>query len=218
HLFLDLPAFKERLTEWIASHENWRQNVRAFSRKFVEELRPRAITRDLDWGVPIPVPGYDGLPDKKIYVWFDAVIGYLSASVEWAASRGTPDAWRDWWQNPDAHHYYVMGKDNITFHTVMWPSILLGYGEGGELRAGRREEADERLLAAVEGGFEPVGEKIEVARFKAALGEVMALATQVNQYVSEQAPWALVKDDRDRAATVLYVALRCIDNLKTLFT
>src|SRR5438067_2715493 len=137
HLFFDLPAFREQLTEWIGGQKHWRSNVRNFSRGFVGEIRPRAITRDLDWGVPIPVPGYDGLPDKKIYVWFDAVIGYLSASVEWAASRGTPDAWRDWWQNPDSHHYYVMGKDNITFHTVMWPSILLGYGEGGELGAGR---------------------------------------------------------------------------------
>ena len=137
HLFLDLPAFKERLTEWIESQEGWRQNVRRFSLNFVKELKPRAITRDLDWGVPIPVAGYEELSDKRIYVWFDAVIGYLSASVEWATNRGTPDAWRDWWQNPDAEHTYFMGKDNIVFHTVIWPSMLIGYGEGGELGAGR---------------------------------------------------------------------------------
>jgi methionyl-tRNA synthetase len=137
HLFFDLPAFKDALAQWIDSQSHWRQNVRNFSQGFVKEIRPRAITRDLDWGVPIPVPGYDGVPDKRIYVWFDAVIGYLSASVEWAANRGEPEAWRDWWQNPDARHYYVMGKDNITFHTVMWPSILLGYGAGGELGGGR---------------------------------------------------------------------------------
>jgi methionyl-tRNA synthetase len=137
HLFLDLPAFKDQLTTWIESKESWRQNVRRFSLNFVKELKPRPITRDLDWGVPIPVEGYDGRDDKRIYVWFDAVIGYLSASIEWAATRGEPDAWREWWQNPDAEHTYFMGKDNIVFHTVIWPSMLLGYGSGGAYGAGR---------------------------------------------------------------------------------
>jgi len=131
HLFLDLPAFKEQLTAWIETKEDWRQNVRRFSLNFVRELKPRPITRDLDWGVPIPVPGYEERDDKRIYVWFDAVIGYLSASIEWAANRGTPDAWRAWWQSPEAEHFYFMGKDNIVFHTVIWPSMLLGYGDGG---------------------------------------------------------------------------------------
>jgi methionyl-tRNA synthetase len=139
HLFLDLPAFRERLTEWIGAQETWRQNVRRFSLNFVQELKPRPITRDLDWGVPIPVPGYDDRDDKRIYVWFDAVIGYLSASIEWARNAGTPDAWRDWWQNADAEHTYFMGKDNIVFHTVIWPSMLLGYGSGGEFGAGKGE-------------------------------------------------------------------------------
>ena len=102
HLFLDLPAFKDQLAAWIESQQHWRQNVRRFSLNFVKELKPRPITRDLDWGVPIPVAGYEEREDKKIYVWFDAVIGYLSASIEWAGNRGTPDAWREWWQNPDA--------------------------------------------------------------------------------------------------------------------
>jgi methionyl-tRNA synthetase len=137
HLFLDLPAFKDQLVAWIESQEHWRQNVRRFSLNFAKGLKARPITRDLDWGVPIPVPGYEGQPDKKIYVWFDAVIGYLSASIEWATNRGTPDAWRDWWQNPDAEHAYFMGKDNIVFHTVIWPSTLIGYGDGGEYGAGR---------------------------------------------------------------------------------
>jgi methionyl-tRNA synthetase len=139
HLFLDLPAFKERLTEWIGAQETWRQNVRRFSLNFVQELKPRPITRDLDWGVPIPVPGYEDRDDKRVYVWFDAVIGYLSASIEWARNAGTPDAWRDWWQNADAEHTYFMGKDNIVFHTVIWPSMLLGYGSGGEFGAGKGE-------------------------------------------------------------------------------
>ena len=136
HLFLDLPAFKEQLTAWIEAQSGWRQNVRRFSLNFVKELKPRPITRDLDWGVPIPVEGYEDLPDKRIYVWFDAVIGYLSASIEWAANRGTPDAWREWWQNAEAEHKYFMGNDNIVFHTVIWPSMLLGYSSGGEYGGG----------------------------------------------------------------------------------
>ena len=90
HLFLDLPAFKDQLTDWIGARTAWRPNVRRFSLNFVQELKPRPITRDLDWGVPIPVEGYDDGNDKRIYVWFDAVIGYLSASIEWAANRGSP--------------------------------------------------------------------------------------------------------------------------------
>jgi methionyl-tRNA synthetase len=137
HLFLDLPAFADRLREWISAQTHWRSNVRRFSLNLVDELKPRPVTRDLDWGVPIPVPGYAEDERKRIYVWFDAVIGYLSASIEWAENRGEPDAWRDWWQQPDARRYYVMGKDNVTFHTVIWPSMLLGYGSGGEYGAGR---------------------------------------------------------------------------------
>jgi methionyl-tRNA synthetase len=137
HLFLDLPAFKEQLTTWIESQDHWRQNVRRFSLNFVKELKPRAMTRDLDWGVPIPLEGYEEQEDKRIYVWFDAVIGYLSASIEWAQNRGTPDAWREWWQNPAAEHAYFMGKDNIVFHTVIWPGTLIGYGDDGEYGAGR---------------------------------------------------------------------------------
>jgi methionyl-tRNA synthetase len=139
HLFLDLPAFADRLREWISVQDHWRANVRNFSLNLVDELKPRPVTRDLDWGVRIPVAGYEEDERKRIYVWFDAVIGYLSASVEWAATTGNPDAWRDWWQNPDSRHYYFMGKDNVTFHTVIWPSMLLGYGSGGDLGAGRGE-------------------------------------------------------------------------------
>ena len=318
HLFLDLPAFAERLTEWVQGQRHWRTNVRNFSLGLLKDLKPRPITRDLDWGVPIPVPPeYAAREDKRIYVWVDAVVGYLSAAVEWAANRGTPDAWRDWWQSPDAHHEYFMGKDNIVFHTVIWPSILLGYGEGGEVGAGKPlklpddivasefltmegkqfsvsrgvaidvgdflsrydpdplryfltaagpetqdtdftwsefarrnndelvanwgnlvnrtltaahrnfgvvpepgelDDSDRRLLAEIEAGFDTVGEAIEAARFKAALAEAMRLASLVNQYTSDQAPWALIETDRERAGTVLYVSLRAIENLKTMFT
>jgi methionyl-tRNA synthetase len=316
HLFLDLPAFADRLREWIEAKRDWRPNVRNFSLRLIDELKPRPITRDLDWGVPVPVAGYGD--NKRIYVWFDAVIGYLSASVEWAANRGTPDAWRDWWQDPASLHYYFMGKDNIVFHSVIWPSILLGYGEGGELGArrgplrlpeqivasefltmeGRKfaasrgvgilvgdflsrydpdplryyltaagpetqdtdftwsefvrrnndellanwgnlvnrtlavahrhfgsvpdpgplSDEDRAILVAVEAGFEAVGEQIERAHLKAALGEAMRIASQVNQYASDQAPWKLIESDRERAGTVVNMLLRCIDNVKILLT
>jgi len=316
HLFLDLPAFKEQLTDWIEGQDHWRSNVRRFSLNFVQEVKPRPITRDLDWGVRIPVEGYEERDDKRIYVWFDAVIGYLSASIEWAQNRGEPDAWRDWWQNPEAEHTYFMGKDNIVFHTVIWPSMLLGYGEGGVFGAARGPlqlpdnvassefltmegkkfsasrgvqilvrdflsrydadalryfltiagpetqdtdftwsefvrrnndelvatwgnlanrtlqssyknfgvvpepgplvESDERLLRAVDEAFDSVGSLIDGARFKSALQDAMRLASLGNQYVAEQAPWASLETDRERAATVLYVALRAVDSLKVL--
>ncbi len=102
-----------------------------FSRNLLDDLQPRAITRDLEWGIPIPLEGWEDRPDKRIYVWFDAVIGYLSASVEWARRTGDPEAWRRWWQDPEAGAYYFMGKDNIVFHSVIWPAILLGYNGKG---------------------------------------------------------------------------------------
>jgi len=130
--FLDLPAFAEVLGSWLQSKSGqWRSNVLKFSLNLLGELRPRAITRDLDWGVPIPLDGWRDRPDKRIYVWFDAVIGYLSASVEWARRSGDPDAWRAWWQEPQAQAYYFMGKDNIVFHSEIWPAMLLGYSGQG---------------------------------------------------------------------------------------
>jgi methionyl-tRNA synthetase len=308
HLFLDLPAFRERLVEWIETQTHWRPNVRNFALNLAREVKPRAMTRDIDWGVPVPVEGYPE-DTKRIYVWFDAVIGYLSAAIEWAHNVDRPEAWREWWQSPDARSFYFMGKDNIVFHTVIWPAMLMGYGDDLQLpynvvsseyltmsgskastsrghaiwvkdvldryepdalryyltasgpetqdsdftweefvrrtndellanwgnlvnrtlvnaqrnfgavpEPGPLTEGDRALLDAVEGAFDTVGEHIENARFRAALAENMATSALANQYLSDQAPWALVKTDRERAATVLYVALRAVDSLKTLFT
>jgi methionyl-tRNA synthetase len=317
HLFLDLPQFAERLRPWIESKTSWRANVRNFSLSLVGNLKPRAMTRDIDWGIPVPVEGYP--PEtKRIYVWFDAVIGYLSAAVEWARNGGDEEAWREWWQNPDSTHAYFMGKDNIVFHTVIWPSMLLGYGEGGELGAGKGDlhlpddvvasefltmegkqlstsravaiyvrdvlerydpdpvryfltaagpetqdsdfswaeflrrnndellanwgnlvnrtltnayrnfgevptpggltEDDSQTLAAIEAGFDVVGRSIAESKFKQGLAEAMRLSSLGNQYVDHQAPWAVIKEDRERAATILYVALRVVDSLKVIFT
>jgi len=142
HFFLDLPAFADALGTWLSARTDWRPNVLKFSLNLLDDLQPRAISRDLDWGVPIPLDGWRDRPDKRLYVWFDAVVGYLSASVEWARRSGDPEAWRAWWQDEDARSYYFMGKDNVVFHSVIWPGELLGYsgrgsrgGEPGSLGA-----------------------------------------------------------------------------------
>ena len=125
HFFLRLSAFRDRLLEWLQDKEYWRPNVLNFTKRYLEEaLLDRAITRDITWGVPVPLDDYD---DKRIYVWFEAVIGYLSASVQWASDRGEPEAWKEWWHNPEAKPFYFIGKDNIPFHTMIWPAMLMGY-------------------------------------------------------------------------------------------
>ncbi|MDD5701123.1 MAG: methionine--tRNA ligase [Dehalococcoidales bacterium] len=126
HFFLRLSAFQERLIQWVKPQTYWRPNVYQFTRHYLEEgLKDRAITRDMEWGVPIPLPGYEG---KRIYVWFDAVIGYLSAAKEWAGIIHDDEKWKQFWQNEDCRAYYFIGKDNIVFHTIIWPAILMGYG------------------------------------------------------------------------------------------
>jgi methionyl-tRNA synthetase len=107
-----------------------------FSQNILKEIRPRAMTRDIDWGIAVPLEGWRDNPTKRLYVWFDAVIGYLSASIEWARRTGDDDAWRQWWNDPAAVSNYFMGKDNITFHSQIWPAELLAYAgrgaKGGE--------------------------------------------------------------------------------------
>jgi methionyl-tRNA synthetase len=126
-MMLDLPAFGEVLAEWLRKQTHWRTNVQKFSRNLLDDLKPRSYTRDLEWGIPVPLDGWRDRPDKRIYVWFDAVVGYLSASIEWAQRSGDPEAWRAWWQNDEARAYYFMGKDNIVFHAEIWPAMLMGY-------------------------------------------------------------------------------------------
>jgi methionyl-tRNA synthetase len=127
HFYLDLSALGEGLGAWLERDKDfWRPQVINFARNMVQGgLQPRPITRDLDWGIPVPVKGWEG---KCLYVWFEAVIGYLSASIEWARNQSTPEAWKDWWYDPAARTTYFIGKDNIVFHAVIWPAELMGTG------------------------------------------------------------------------------------------
>jgi methionyl-tRNA synthetase len=125
HFFLKLSAFQDRLSDWVSLQGQWRANVYGLTRRYLKEgLRDRAITRDINWGVPVPVAGFE---NKRLYVWFEAVIGYLSASKEWA--NGDEKKWRSFWQGDGVKSYYFIGKDNIPFHTLIWPAILMGYGD-----------------------------------------------------------------------------------------
>lgn len=134
HLFFRLPKFQQRLEEWLTggAQVRWRENAYAFTKEFLAKgLQERAVTRDIDWGVTVPA-AFSGYAAKRIYVWFEAVCGYYTAHRQWAEARGTPDAWRPFWDvnaSSDAvRHYYVHGKDNIPFHTIIWPAILMGVG------------------------------------------------------------------------------------------
>lgn len=127
HFFLDLPAFAEMLEAYLTDgKEDWRPNVINFALNYIRSgLKPRPITRDITWGIKVPVEGWQ---NKRLYVWFEAVIGYLSASIEWSQNNNKPDAWKDYWYNPDALTYYFIGKDNIPFHVLIWPAELHGVG------------------------------------------------------------------------------------------
>ncbi len=317
HYFLDLPRLAQAgLAKWLyEGKEHWRPNVINFARQYVGEgLQGRPITRDLEWGIPVPLDGWE---HKCLYVWFEAVIGYFSASVEWAHNHNQSEAWKNWWYDPQAETLYFIGKDNIPFHAVIWPAELMGVTrlyeddparklnlpydvpanefmnlEGRKISGSRNwavwmddalgrydpdplryyltvampetrdtdwlwdeflrrnndelvatwgnlvnrtltfaykrfdrqvptpgplEDIDTRLLEHIEGGFTLVGDLIARCKFRSALAEVMALARETNRYLEEKGPWFQIKEDRQAAATTIYVALRAIDSLKVLF-
>jgi len=143
HFYLDLGALQPKIVEFLKAREDyWRPNVirQSLGQILAEDLHGRAITRDLKWGIPVPVSGWE---DKRLYVWFEAVIGYLSATIEWASLSGDPQRWKDWWYNPDSRSYYFIGKDNIPFHAVIWPAQLAG---AGSTFGAFFDEDDERAL------------------------------------------------------------------------
>ena len=304
HFFLKLSAFSDQLEEWIKKQTHWRQNVLNFSLGYLAEgLKDRAITRDIDWGVSIPVPGFE---NKRIYVWFEAVIGYLSASKEWAAKSGDPDKWRLFWQG-NAKSYYFIGKDNIVFHSIIWPAMLMGYGghnlpsdvpaneyltfenkKGSKSRnwavwvddylsrydpdplryflsinmpetsdtdfswyeffrrnndelvatygnlvhrvltfayknfdglvppQGHIDSISQALLIRGEDTLKTVDGLLYGCHFREAIRAAMSLAQEANRYLDEKAPWKVIKQDREAAASSLWVAIAIISDLKTI--
>jgi methionyl-tRNA synthetase len=322
HFYLDLKKLEPAIEEFLKSREAyWRPNVlrQSLGQIRAEGLHGRAISRDLDWGIPVPVQGWEG---KCIYVWFEAVIGYLSAAIEWANLEGEDDSWTGWWTKPDARSYYFIGKDNIPFHAVFWPGQLYGAGkqfgklfdgknniplnlpydipanefmnlEGRKISGSRNwavygldflsrydpdplryyltttmpetrdsdwdwsdfvrknndelvatwgnlvnrvlsfayrhwegrvpdpgvlRPEDQEILAQIDAGFNQVGEHLAQVHLRAGLNEAMRLASEVNRYLDNTAPWFEIKMDKDVAAKSIYTGLRVIDSLKLIFS
>ncbi len=322
HFYLDLSKLEPDVMQFLQQRsEHMRDTVIGESLRKIEAegLKPRPITRDLDWGIPLPLAGWDS---KRIYVWFEAVIGYLSAAIEWSRLGPRPDEWRDWWVNSQARQFYFIGKDNIFFHTSLWPAQLMGAGseflkifdedaqpltlpydvpanqfmnlEGQKISGSRNwavwgldalkrydpdalryyltvnmpenkdsdwdwaefiarnnnelvatwgnlanrvlafcykmwdgkvpqvdpdslRPSDVDLLAYIESGFETVGQELEAVHLRSALGGAMSLASIVNQYIDQTAPWSTIKFNKEEAARTIYTALKAIDSLKILF-
>jgi methionyl-tRNA synthetase len=303
HYFMNLPAFADRLREWLESKTTWRKHVRNWALGMVVDMPVRAMTRDIDWGVEVPVD--DLGPGKKIYVWFDAVIGYLSASIEWAFNTDDPDAWEKWWKDPNAESYYFVGKDNIPFHAVIWPAMLMGHGDlnlptdvpanqyitfkGAKASKSKgvgrsigwyaerlqpdalryaiasvfpeqddTDLSDEEIIRRVneelvatwgnlinrvlsltsayfEGKVPQPGEftdedraildlgprtlgtvagHIEKTELRAGLRAAMDAAADVNAYLNATEPWKAVKEDSERGATILWVAIQAIATIR----
>lgn len=322
HFYLDLSKLEPDVKKFLKERAGHMRDTvlgESLGKIEAEGLKPRPITRDLDWGIPVPVEGWNG---KCLYVWFEAVIGYLSAAIEWSRVSGHGDMWREWWVNPQARQFYFIGKDNIFFHTSLWPAQLMGAGkkfmqifaeddqllnlpfdvpanqfmnlEGDKISGSKNwavwardaltrydadalryyltvnmpeardsdwdwadfvaknngelvatwgnlanrvlsfcykhweghvpdvdvstlRPADLELLTTIDTGFESVGALLDSVKLRAALGEAMRLATAVNQYLDQTAPWSAIKTDKSAAARTIYTALRAIDSLKVMF-
>jgi methionyl-tRNA synthetase len=297
HWYFRLSAFQEKLEGWQRSKADWKSNVREFSAGwFKEGLTDRPITRDIDWGIPVPLEGAEG---KVLYVWFDAPIGYVSSTVEWAEKQGQPDRWKDYWCGEGTRLIHFIGKDNIVFHAIVWPAMLMAHGayilpdnvpanefltiEGDKLStsrnwaiwadeyleafppdplryyleanapeskdadfawkdfqtrnnseladvlgnlvnrslvfiekhfdarvppAGTRSAADEAILAAVVEAAAQIGRSLDGFQVRRGVGELMDLARAGNKYFNDGAPWASLKTDRARCASVLNTTLQ----------
>ena len=208
HFFFKLSAFQQPLLEWLTSREGWRKHVQNSSIGWIEEgLHDRAITRDLEWGVTLP--NEDLGPGKRIYVWFEAFIGYVSAAVEWAHEQGAPAAWEAWWKDPRAETYYFIGKDNIFYHTIFWPAVLMAYGGPNNLAE------VEPYLADIRGGRPTSHELLEeiTDRYRQIGGSSPILAlTNAQAAAVERALNDAAAADAGVVAH-LYVSL-CLDDLQ----
>jgi methionyl-tRNA synthetase len=307
HFFLKLSAFQDKLIEWLKPRTFWRPNVLNFTLGYLHGgLKDRAITRDIDWGIKIPLEGFE---NKRFYVWFENVIGYLSASKEWAKLNGETEKWHDFWdEDQEVKSYYFLGKDNIAFHTMNWPAMLMGYSglklpydvpanefltieskkgstsrnwaiwvpdflerydpdplryilsinmpetsdtdfswsefvrrnndelvaaygnlvnrvltfvyrnyDGCVPEPGDLDETDKQMLQKAENAFDDIGNNLAKCNFRNAIRDCMALARTTNVYLDEKSPWKVIKENRQAAATSLYVASNVISSLKTLF-
>ena len=322
HYYLDLSKLEPEVKAFLRERSGHMRDTvlgESLGKVEAEGLKPRPITRDLDWGIPVPVQGWEG---KCLYVWFEAVIGYLSAAIEWSQLDGEGESWKKWWADTAAKHYYFQGKDNIFFHTSLWPAELMGVGEKfGEIFSGELYKltlpydvpanqfmnlesqkisgsrnwgvwgldalqrydpdalryyltinmpemkdsnwdwsefvarnnnelvatwgnlanrvlafcyknwdghipemelnalrpSDISLLQYIGGGFESVGKEMEAVHLRAALQEALRLASIVNQYLDQTAPWSALKRNKDQAALTVFTALKAIDSLKILF-
>jgi methionyl-tRNA synthetase len=305
HFFFRLSAFQDRLSAWVGEQNQWRPNVYKLTKRYLKEgLKDRAITRDIGWGVPVPLDGFEG---KRLYVWFEAVIGYLSATKEWAKSSGDEGKWRSYWQGNEAKSYYFIGKDNIPFHTLIWPAMLMGYEglnlpydvpanefltiEGRRLSTSRNwavwlpdylsrydpdplryllsismpetgdtdfswrefvrrnndelvatygnlvnrvltfvyrsfdgcvpipgefDDLSQNVIEDAKAIFDTMGDLLCKCHFKEAIRSAMSLAQEANRYLEEKSPWKVIKQDRQAAATALYVAISVISCLRTV--
>ena len=306
HFFFRWQDFNEGVLKWLEDKKYWRSNVLNFTNNYLDNgLRESAITRDMEWGIPVPIKGYE---EKRIYVWWEAVIGYLSASIEWASHQEDPECWKQWWQNPEARNYYFIGKDNIPFHAIRWPSVLMGDGrfnlpydipaneflnlEGrkfstsenwalwandvlerydsdalrymltaiapessdsdftwtefvrrnndelvgwwgnlvnrsltffnknfeGTIPEVTENAEDKELLALASQAFGKVGALMEKCQIKGALAEAMECVRAGNRYFDNQAPWKMIKVDRERTVAIMSTMVRFIAAMKVVLT
>jgi methionyl-tRNA synthetase len=303
HWYIDLSRLAEPLTEYLRGNQQLPANVKAFSLNWIREgLKPRAVTRDVEWGIPAPFAGAEG---KTVYVWVDAVLGYVSATIEQCQRLGQPEKWREFWFNKQAKTLYFVGKDNIPFHTIILPALLLASGESYNLpwnvsateflqfkgqkasksqRVGiwidealemfpvdywrffliatrpeskdtnftwsaftdkinadlndtfgnfihrtlsfitskfngeipqptKLDEDDQAVLQAVKEKVETAAQELEASKLQSAANTLISISRVGNQYLNDKEPWNLMKTDREKAATIFYVAAQVVKAL-----
>jgi len=301
--YFDLPKFSEKLNDYINNNKELPANARNFSLNLIKEgLKPRAMTRDVNWGIPAPFPGAEG---KTFYVWFENVLGYISATVEYFRNRGEPEKWKEYWFNKEAKTLYFVGKDNIPFHVIIFPALLLASGEdynlpwnvpateflqfkGERASKSRRigiwidealevfpadywrfflmatrpetkdtnfswelfiekinsdlndtfgnfihrtlafmntqfngevpqpealDEDDKQILETLKEKVETVAKEIEDCGLQSAANTMISISRMGNQYLNEKEPWNLIKKDREKAASIIYVAAQIVKAL-----
>jgi len=308
HWFFDLPKFRDKLQTIVQENKQLPENARNFSLRWLEEgLKPRALTRDNKWGIPAPFPGAES---KTIYVWFEAVLGYVSASIEWAEKAGRPEAWKDFWFDKQTRNVHFIGKDNIPFHVIIFPALLLATHEqyvlpwqvsstefilfdGQKFSKSKKigvwiddalkvapaeywryvliatrpeardanftwrdfethintelndvlgnfvhrtltfvssyfdskipepqgfDDKDEEIKKAVESAPSKIASLLDQFELRGGLGAIIEIARAGNQYLSEREPWHLIKKDKAKTATTIYLATQLVRTIGILIS